>query len=964
MRALGYAGRLFADLGVKAGFPAGMQNGPQRDPVTLQRVNESPLIAAMVQAQRVWTLNFTVLPGFPVEATLVNLLGALQVGSSLPRTMVAELRMGDGTAGDAIEVESTMTVGQYRFGSVNDVYIDFHADDNRWFRRLPTVLSPVKISGPTAIPLINHGAATVSPVIMISVDTQRASESSTVGWKYRKDLGPITNNSDSPWTNVRFTVELDHAALVTGSKSLANGDDLRVRVGQRELYRTITNPNTKRTHVQFAGTIPAGATATFELLYGNPDATPPRTLSTRGGRYDTYAADDLGGAGGTATAGTTGSLTDSGASWETDEWKDGFIGLVSGTGSTRYRRILSNTGTVITFNRTVPTAPDATTIYVLWKSGIFRDGGRVSSRTANTITDTAHTNKWAPGSLRGATVLFENPSGATPVSMTVQDNTTDTITFTTSFSVQPAVNDSFTITRWGVLAYHVDKSVTSTARHIQRGLWRTSNYSSDGGKTTFGDKVPGGWIPWLMVANNDQFAQLRVTDETAGASVANWPYLSARRRVRSDLTMPEKGAADGVCLYEPRGLVALDWDYRMENDNGIGAVVVMTQDTDGDEWSTIASDTTTRSSLAAVTSGNAAGGWSLIGDDEPVRLYLGIIPAGGTDSEIASTESKNRNAEVRSHTKMIVYLSVADVGGLSSGLIPVGSEEAIYDLHVTGRLGGGEPGEEVPTYYSFAAGGDGHYVHLGLTESLGINPSPTATAPLYGIYDSLGVLQEITPLAVQGARHELNLLGEDIGIEDFQLPLPPATNLVTGEDSTTGWTITNSAGVTASISNETATTFDGGASSLKVTVTTTPAGAWTITLSRALISVVPGAFYEFGFVRRRTSLTSAINVAMTVDFTATGNVATAGDGPETIGGPMPAVSTWYGDGTGHTTHAGSAITEPTTEAHMTIVLSGTGSTSGSVLLDAIAFGVPNLYLDEEEIGVLIAEIQWTEAFYA
>lgn len=964
MIGVSYAGKPFAAIGVSCNFPDGMFSGPSVYAVAIEQIDAPPINVGTRQSLRLITIAFLPDGSTTIESARIALLAALAPGRTQPQTFVAQLN--DGT-----NLECLMTVGQWRVGQdeeVNITYVDFYAADDRWFKRVDTIYSQIKFSGPIAIPLLNHGGASVAPVIKLGSDTQRTTESATVGWKWRRTK-TISNGGDRNWNRVRLTIDLgDTSAWVSGGKALASGDDVRVRFEGRELYRTLTNWNSKRTFVHFVGTIPAGGSATYEVLYGNPDATTPRDLSTRTSHYDTYVADDLEGDFGTATAGTTTTLTDGGKSWGTDEWAGGWVAIVAGTESTHWRRITSNTGTVLTLNRILASAIDNTSQYVLFKSGIFLDGGRVTGGiTSTTIQDNLHTDKWAPDSLKGAT--WVNLSGtSTPTTMTVASNTTDTLTFTTAFSVNPGVNAQYTIQRWGILNYNVDKSVTGRAH---RGLWRSSHYSSNGGEIAFGDRTPGGWQPWLMVDNQDQFAQLRVTDETAGASVANWPYLSARRRVRSDLTMPEKGIADGVCLYEPRGLVALDWNYRFENDNGIGAVSVMIQQPDGDNWQEIVNDDTTHASLTAVTSGGAAGGYSITSSgNDPVRLYCGVIPANGVDSEIASTESKNRNAEVRNHTRMMAFISLDDCGGLSSSMWSIGSEAAIYDLNVTGRLGGGAIGSEVQPYYSFAVGGDGHYLHLASGQKLWINPNPSASAPLFGIYDSSDLLVSTIAYPAVIKRHVLNLSGVDTALTDWRLSVPPATNLIsTGEDNITGWTITPGAGVTANLLNNTTASaiFDGGATSLEVQVTAAPAGAWTIELHRsALITVIPGALYEFGFLRRRSFLTSAVSASMDVywDYYNPGLTNSAVDTSSSAGGTIPVSETWYPAGTGRKIHAGSAATPATTVADVYIEIASSGATTGSLFFDAIALGVPNLYLDEAEIGIATVDISWREAVIA
>ena len=68
---------------------------------------------------------------------------------------------------------------------------------------------------------------------------------------------------------------------------------------------------------------------------------------------------------GTATAGGSNTLTDSGASWTVDEWEDKQLRIVSGTGAGQTRFIDSNTSTVLTVTTNWTTNPDATSVYII-----------------------------------------------------------------------------------------------------------------------------------------------------------------------------------------------------------------------------------------------------------------------------------------------------------------------------------------------------------------------------------------------------------------------------------------------------------------------------------------------------------------------------------------------------------------------------------------------------------------------
>jgi len=945
---LAFAGKRFADLGVSANFLNAGAAGATRSPVAITRAGDAPTLAGMQQGVRTLSITFTIFEqsdpnalALDLEEIRMGLLAAIDPRNDTPRTLVARR-----SAVDTTELELLCSPGQYRFPSPNTIQVDFVTASDAWSARYGRETTQVAVAGSTAFPLYNKSGASVSPVIKIPWTTQRSTEAATIGWKYKKVVTP-SNISGRRWKRVRMTFDLgDTAALVTAGKALASGDDLRIRRGRREFARTLTNWNTKRTFAHIFDTIENGDTATYECWYGNPDATAPQTLSVRTLNADDYAADDLEGYAGVATAGTTGTLTDSGATWETNEWRYGFIGLVSGTGSLRWRRIASNTGTVITFNRLVATAPDNTTAYVLWRSGMFYDGGRVTSRSANSITDNLHTDQWGPNSLKGATVTFVGGSGATPSTMTVAGNTVDTLTFTGSFSVQPAVNDNYLIQRYGIMQWNTNRGVYG---RDHRGLWRTNLYFSKGGQVIYGDRTPGGWMPWLMLDNQDDFAQGRYVDEGSGGghAINIQPYQYSRRSVRSDNTWPEKKQADGVAIFDPRRFIGFDWNYQMKNEGTtpVGSVEVRTQAADGDNWQTVASDATARSSLVNVTSGGATGHVDMSADDDlAVRIWTGVLPYDGV--VIPSTARKDYSVELRDHTKRIAYLDISGCGGLSSSIWAVGSETAIYDLQPTLRIGGGSA--SVPPYDKFI-GGDGLGLESG--QELWINASPTPAAPLFGVYAS-DVLVRRAPWAGVIYHHELDLDGNDTAVIARKLlAIPPAVNLVANEDDIANWSIANSAGVTASIANDTTPLFDGDSSVIKVTISATPVGAWTVTLTYQTISLVPGTLYEFAMAYRRNGLTNAILCQMTSTWTKDGAVS-GSDSPQTVGSAMANADQWYTAGSGKKIFAGSASADPTTEAHLAIVISGTGSTSGTVYLDSVTMGVPNAYINESEIGVL------------
>jgi hypothetical protein len=91
------------------------------------------------------------------------------------------------------------------------------------------------------------------------------------------------------------------------------------------------------------------------------------------------------GVSGTATGGTTSTLIDAGAAWETNRWAGYRVTFKAGAGAGQTPIVLSNTATTITFTAPVAVASDATTTYRV--SPTFSSRIKlVTPRAASTVT--------------------------------------------------------------------------------------------------------------------------------------------------------------------------------------------------------------------------------------------------------------------------------------------------------------------------------------------------------------------------------------------------------------------------------------------------------------------------------------------------------------------------------------------------------------------------------------------------
>lgn len=100
-------------------------------------------------------------------------------------------------------------------------------------------------------------------------------------------------------------------------------------------------------------------------------------------------------ANGTATGGTTTTLTDSAANWTTDQWAGRYVLTVSGTGAGQCLKIASNTATTLTFD-SPGTAPDNTTVYQI-RGGSALAVGVATEGSATTLVNSAKdwtANQW------------------------------------------------------------------------------------------------------------------------------------------------------------------------------------------------------------------------------------------------------------------------------------------------------------------------------------------------------------------------------------------------------------------------------------------------------------------------------------------------------------------------------------------------------------------------------------------
>ncbi len=923
-----------------SGWVTEESDNPILDADYVQRTDAAPTFVASTVAPLNVALVITGLDAYSDKLAVMRALNYPRTDQPIP----VQAYVGDPSSPVAASID--VSLSDFRIAP-NSVTANVVSAGGLWKAVTATTLGPYTFTTDGALPLVSDGQAVTHPTVKVGWSVQRTTDSATVGWKYRKQV-TITNNGTRDWHDRPVVVDLgDTAALVSGSKAQADGDDLRVRIEGAEKYRTLVNWNTARSFVWFLVTIKAGGSVTADIVYGNPSATTPRNLSTRTATRDTYVAFDLEGDSGTATAGAGSTITNSGESWETNRWTGGYIQILSGTGSGQRRRIASNTGTVITVARNWTTNPDNTSVYVVWRSGVEIDGGAASAGTTTSLTDASQswsTNEWAGGALYNVT------KGIGP--FTITSNTATVLT--TGTMTAPAASDVYYIERYGAHIYNVNPAVYN-ATHLD--LWRRNTYYTKPSRIWYGNQVPGGWTPTLYLDNGDDFAQSRVYDiGSGGGHNENWRAgLRARRSRSQDNTYPEEGQADGVSVYAPEGYQGIRYDYQLKNEGGVGKFVLSVLDPGGEDWRDVTTNSTTYANLAAGTISTSYRDLST--DENPTRIYMGVLPADGV--AIPTTVAITEEIEARTYERLELFLDLTDIGGLVGGKFSAGSEEAIYDLNAVLRIGGGTDGDE-PPWDQVSIGGTDHHVHLLSTEELWITTDESENRPVAGVYvASTGALSYAAPWAIRAYHYETDTEGTAQPlVARTILPVSPKTNLIpnpTFATDLTGWELdATSGGVTVNWVRDAAVYFDA-AGSLSAVVSAAPGSAWATTYrNTTYLEPVIGQPYTISFAVRATS--ALYSVAFSIMEYDSGQSL---QGTVSYLTDIPDADTWF-------VHAFRYQNDDPTRPYIRVKVHVVedAATTGTVYFDQLTMGLSALFVDETAMGELTVEVEFHDRYVA
>lgn len=149
---------------------------------------------------------------------------------------------------------------------------------------------------------------------------------------------------------------------------------------------------------------------------------------------------------GTATAGSSTTITDSTKSWTTNRWGNYAVRIMSGTGAGQIFPILSNTSTSLTIIGPWTTTPDSTSVYTIQgdPNKVYMQFGGIAGIMMHNLDSMVETwgrqQDWGIARNASATV-----AGHQPVSIASLANATTTATVTTAFPHQFRVGDLVTV---------------------------------------------------------------------------------------------------------------------------------------------------------------------------------------------------------------------------------------------------------------------------------------------------------------------------------------------------------------------------------------------------------------------------------------------------------------------------------------------------------------------------------------
>lgn len=282
MRLTGYGDYEFVNDGYHCGLPSGWIPVVSVNPTILPRPGTYATLGIGVVGEMVIPGEFLYRgTAMTFEQAMMNLFKRLNPVDTTPRQLRG-LR-NDGTP---VAIPAVLQISQIvNRDDANSVKVNFVAVQPYWEPiNLPSTATQVfESDGLRQSMLLDVlGEFPTSPTIRVMATAQRSSTTANVGWKYRRRY-TIVNTGADPIQNYPYAIDLGlTAALVANGKALSSGNDLRVVYQGKEIARSLVDWNSTSFATLTWIVIPylaAGASITYDVLFGNANAGVPPTLT-------------------------------------------------------------------------------------------------------------------------------------------------------------------------------------------------------------------------------------------------------------------------------------------------------------------------------------------------------------------------------------------------------------------------------------------------------------------------------------------------------------------------------------------------------------------------------------------------------------------------------------------------------------------------------------------------------------
>lgn len=261
-------------------FPVGYQNSLTMQTPTLPRAGTTATFAIGTYDPRNTPGAFIYTGATAFETARNLLLQKLNILDPYAGTLYVVTN--DGTPATISAVFSLIAGGNAGTNQeITSVPAQFTMVDQVFVASAPSnVSTTIAVSTQQTLTVPATGYGQQDAILQVQQTVQRASFSEAAGWTLRRKY-TLTNNSAYALVNYPVGIDLGSTtALVSGSKALASGNDVRVIYGGKGQPRTLVGWNTASTLCWIViDALAAGASRTYEVWYGNSGAGSPTVLS-------------------------------------------------------------------------------------------------------------------------------------------------------------------------------------------------------------------------------------------------------------------------------------------------------------------------------------------------------------------------------------------------------------------------------------------------------------------------------------------------------------------------------------------------------------------------------------------------------------------------------------------------------------------------------------------------------------